>query len=311
MAYFATQTLFAHMSREEIGEVEQLLEAASVGAKARFDEWLGAASGKEVDWDELASQRGFVEALLVIDGFKGALHFEPLFLDVWAHYPAPELALREIETNLWRAEAVWAGLCHWWSLRTETYSAVIWQDEQVKSRRPVPPKPFRIGRRFKFPEEVIELRALHPPVSFPWMSPPPLDGCEELRPFPPMLRDDALHILHPYKIKPWFKDHNNFYYGGGDFDLSLTKYGRGEWQLYFDVKGKEGRSVEFEESLSEALLAHLPGWPGVVEVILEDREAIWIKAKGWKKPAVEIRGLLDRIGAPFSELTVDPKVETG
>jgi hypothetical protein len=93
--------------------------------------------------------------------------------------------------------------------------------------------------------------------------------------------------------------------------LSLTKFGRGEWQLYFDVKGKEGRSVEFEESLSEALLAHLPGWPGVVEVILEDREAIWIKAKGWKKPALEIRGLLDQLGEPFIELTVDPKVETG
>jgi hypothetical protein len=309
MAYLACKSPYDSLTVEALERLALSVEAIEHEARSRFEEWLGRVTGVSVDWVMLNSPTAFAEALLEMEANPVPLNFEPLFVDLWAHYPV-HFRDFEPESHLWEAEAVWASKCYWWSLRTEIYPVAIRRNKPFNPRKPRDDNPFRIARSYRFPSEVREVEINRPPRPVPNFKLSET-GILGLNPFRPRLRDDATHILWLYGITPWFKDHNSFYFGGGDFDLSLTKYGRGEWQLYFDVKGKEGRSVEFEESLSEALLAYLPGWPGVVEVILEDREAIWIKAKGWKKPAAEIRGLLDRIGAPFNELTVDPKVETG
>jgi hypothetical protein len=309
MEYLACKSPYEALSVEALDRLASSIEGAEEEARFRFEKWLGRMTGGPIDWAQLDSPLAFVEALLMMEGNPVPLDFEPLFVDLWAHYPV-HFRNFEAESHLWEAESVWAATCHWWSLRTETYPVVIRRQRPPNFRNPKGENPFQIGRPYRFPSEVREVDLSRPPRPVPNFELAET-GFLGLNPFRPRMRDECIHIFSLYGLKPWFKDHNSFYFGGGDFDLSLARYGRGEWQLYFDVKGEEGRSVEFEESLSEALLAHLPEWPGVVEVILEDREAIWIKAKGWKKPAAEIRGLLDQLGEPFSGLTVDPKVESG
>jgi hypothetical protein len=292
MRFLSTATPFVDLDPAMLEELAEQAESVTHIIEDRFLEWARLAIGKTVTWESVREPVEFAKLLLEVESHPELVSFEPLFR-FWVHYPPHHLLDELADKALGQTEVLWVAFLRWWAMRTDMGNISVHDDDDIRGS-------LCFGRLLQ------TTSATPPPFS------KNLSTFMAIRPFREPFGARAFSILCMCGIEPWF-DPYNITVGGEDYDVSMVRYSRGFYQLWFSIaeNAPTDDGIEKQELVKSILLEKLPEWPGVIEVIDEDREVLALVVKGWRSPVKELQRAFAQIGGVLADLTIDPEIENG
>jgi hypothetical protein len=291
-ALWASATQYDLLKEAELEDVFEEVKLNSQLFEQRFLDVASLATSRTVVWEDLRDPVEFATVLLAVEKWENDLNLvksTPELDLVWRHIPRghQKLTIEEAALSERTVYVRW----RWWK-----FHASVGELELVPYCSNL-----LVGRRITFFEPKV--------LTEPWFDIPFLG-------FNGHLNDLASATLQLFGLKPWFESQYELGLDPG-FDLSLTRLGRGVFQVMIDWEPADSleltalaTEVQFD-AIRSGLVFALSSSPGVLEVIEEDREVVWFRVKGWKRPVKDFREMLERHGAPLAGLTVDPEIESG